>query len=395
MNNDNEENSNELKTDALLEELSSLTSHYFPDGIFLKGMEELAQMKDKVMELDSALLDLAETSDFSASELKHVTEEAFRLGDAAGRAGTDVLSYIASAGKAGYDMQESLALAEEALKMGNISGIDSAKTAVEHMKAVLDGFGKSTGFASTINDAIAGISKTGTVDFDTLAEGAAKLAGSAGAAGMSLEEMLGLLSGAYEILGDMDQTAGGESAIFSNLKETYGDARNVYDVLEELSSVWNTMDAPSQEAFAASTAGEGQKEVFAALMDNWKGVESAVSSASDSFGAADAANAVYLDSVTGKTAAFQNQVEQLSSALMNSDILKFFLDLGIEGTEAIDTIVNKFGSLTVLGSLMGGYLSAKNLGRANTDSCPSFNMPSLSCFSWIQGFYGRSCAIHG
>lgn len=396
MNNDNEENSNELKTDALLEELSSLTSHYFPDEIFLKGMEELAQMKDKVMELDSALLDLAKTSDFSASELKHVTEEAFRLGDAAGRAGTDVLSYITSAEKAGYGMQESLTLAEEALKMSNLSsGIDSAEAAVEHMKAVLDGFGKNTGFASTINDAITGISQTGTVDFDTLAEGASRLAGAAGTAGMSLEEMLGLLSGAYEILGDMDQTAGGESAIFSNLKETYGDARNVYDVLEELSSVWNAMDAPSREAFAASTAGEGQKEVFAALMDNWKGVESAVSSASDSFGAADVANAVYLDSIAGKTAAFQNQVEQLSSALMDSDILKFFLDLGTKGAGALNAVTDKITTLGTLGALTGGYLSSKNLGRANTDSCPSLNMPSLIRFPWIQVFCTGRRAIHG
>ncbi len=363
MNNDNEENNNGTQNDALMEELSSLADYYFPDGIFLKGIENLAQMKDNVLELDNALMELAKVSDLSASELKHVTEEAFRLGEAAGRAGTDVLSYIASAEKAGYGMQESLTLAEEALKMSSLSsGIDSAEAAVEHMKAVLDGFGKNTGFASTINDAITGISQTGAVDFDTLAEGASRLAGAAGTAGMSLEEMLGLLSGAYEILGDMEQTAGGESAIFSNLKETYGDARNVYDILEELSSVWSAMDTPSREAFAASTVGEGQKEVFAALMDNWKGVESAVSSASNSFGAADAANAVYLDSIAGKTAAFQNQVEQLSNSILDSGLLKFFLELGTKGAGALDTVINKLGAFSTLSAAGAGYLSTKGVG---------------------------------
>lgn len=379
MNNDNDENNNNQTQDTLIKELSALTEYYLPDGILVKGIENLTRMKNNVLELDNVLLDLAKTSNLTASELKNITQEAFQMGDAVGSSGIKVLSYITSANKAGYDMQESLALAEEALKMSNISsGIDSASDAMNHLKTIVDNFNENTDFASTINDALTGVSKTGAVDFDTLAQGALTLSESAGKAGLSFEEMLGLLTGAYSILKDMDQVSGGELAIFSKLKETYGDARNVYDILAELNNVWNTLDEPSREAFAISTVGDDQKEVFAALMDNWQGVESAVSSASDSFGAANDANNVYLDSITGKTAEFQNQVEKLSASLMDSGILKFFLKLSATGTGALNAVTERLGPLGSLATLGSGYLGAKGLGQHTC--CDTFGCEAQESF---------------
>ena len=327
MSNDNEQHSDP----SLSEELSALQDYFLPDGVLIKGVETLSEMKDKFLELDGALSELARTANLSAEELKTIAEEAFRLGDAAGRTEMETLSYI----------------------------------------SILDGFGKNTGFAATINDALTGISQTGSVDFDTLADGASKLADSAADAGLSFEEMLGLLSGAYQSLGDMDQVTNGGTAIFSHLKETYGDAQNIYNVLEELSAAWDTLDDSSRDSLAVSIAGADQKEVFAALMDNWNSVEQAVFSASNSFGIADEANKTYLNSITGKTASLQNQLDELSSKLANSGLLEFFLNLGTTGTDAMNGITEKLGSLGTLGALAGGYLGAKNLGRANTDSCPS------------------------
>ncbi|NBH15176.1 hypothetical protein D3Z36_13555 [Lachnospiraceae bacterium] len=168
----------------------------------------------------------------------------------------------------------------------------------------------------------------------------------------------------------MDQVAGGEPAIFSMLKESYGSAGDVYGILDELSGVWNTLDAPARESFAISNAGDAQKEVFAALMDNWAGVESAVSSAQDSFGAADQASALCLDSLSAKTAVFQNKVAQLSAALMDSGILRFFLDLGSSGASALNSLSEKISALGSLGALAGGAFAFKNLGRANHSVVP-------------------------
>lgn len=147
MSNDNEQHSDP----SLSEELSALQDYFLPDGVLIKGVETLSEMKDKFLELDGALSELARTANLSAEELKTIAEEAFRLGDAAGRTEMETLSYISSAIQAGHNLKDAFDLTEEALKMANISpGIDSAGTAIEHIQSILDGFGKNTGFAATI-----------------------------------------------------------------------------------------------------------------------------------------------------------------------------------------------------------------------------------------------------
>ena len=358
MSTDNENNPNTLS-----KEFSDLAEHFLPENLLVKGIETLSSMKENVVELDGALLELAKSSNYSAAELKAVTEEAFRLGESAGKAGTDVLSYITSASKLGYSMKDSLAMTEEALKMNHIStGIDDAETAMEHLKNILDGFEKDTDFAPHINDAIKGLSQTEGIDFDTLAEGASKLAKSAGDAGLSFEQMLGLLTGAYSALGDMDLVSNGGLAMFSGLEKFYGNADNLYNTLEHLNSVWKTLDDSSKDSFAASNVGEGQTEVFAALMNNWADVEQAVYSASNSFGVAETANADHMDSIAGKTAVFQNALQELSSTLLDSGILKFFLDLGTTGVDTLNTLTKQLGSLSTIATLSAGYFSSKGVG---------------------------------
>lgn len=368
----NNEDYKETPNPSLPEELSTLEKHFLPGGVLIKGIETLASMRDNVIALDNALLQLAKTSDLSAGELKSITEEAFRMGDAVGRTGTDVLSSITAARQAGYDMKDAMELAGETLKLTNISGsITDTGTAMQNLKNILDSFGEDTGFASRINDAITSISNTDAVGFDSLLDGASKLSASANQANMSFEEMLGTLTGAYEVIGDMDKVTEGELAIFSTLHGTYGEAKNVYDTLGKLHSEWKQKtDETSKDTFAASIVGEDQKEIFTAIMDNWNGVQQAVYSASDSFGAANAANETYLDSITGKTESFKNQVEQLSSSIMDSDLLKFFLDLGTTGVNALNGITEKIGSLGTLATLGSGYLGSKGLGQHK--SCDTY-----------------------
>ena len=224
----------------LSEEIAALKKRFLSGGVLVKGAENLIEMKNNVIELDNALSELAKTANLSAAELNTITDKAFQLGDAVGSTGTEILSYLRSTAQAGYDIKDALSLTEEALKMVNLSPtINSADTALEHIQTILDGFGENPSFAATINDALTSISQTSSVDFDTLAAGASKLAESAADAGMSFEELLGLLSGAYQSLGDMDKVTSSSPSLFSHLKDTYRDATNIYYVLKELNSTWN------------------------------------------------------------------------------------------------------------------------------------------------------------
>ena len=55
-------------------------------------------------------------------------------------------------------------------------------------------------------------------------------------------------------------------------------------------------------------------------------------------------------------------MEHLSSTVVESDLIKFFVDLGTTGVKAIDGIVNALGGLGTIGLLGGAGLGIKNVG---------------------------------
>ena len=163
--------------------------------------------------------------------------------------------------------------------------------------------------------------------------------------------------------------------------QTTGQLRNVFYILDDLANVWDSLDKNTREALAIEASGIRQKNVFLAMMQNWEGVKDAVESASNSFGSADEENEKYIQSIQGRVENFERSVQQFARTLIDSDVVKWFIDLGTTGVNAIDKIVDKFGSLGTIGLGTGIFAGVKNSG---VRKCVLFicffvlNMPSLA-----------------
>ena len=55
-------------------------------------------------------------------------------------------------------------------------------------------------------------------------------------------------------------------------------------------------------------------------------------------------------------------MEHLSSTVVDSDLVKFFVDLGTTGVKAIDGLVNSLTSLGTIGLGAGLFAGIKNVG---------------------------------
>ena len=65
-------------------------------------------------------------------------------------------------------------------------------------------------------------------------------------------------------------------------------------------------------------------------------------------------------------------MEHLSSTIVDSDLVKFFVDLGTTGVKAIDGIVNALTPLGTAAAIGGIVASFKNAGR---EKCyPSYHI---------------------
>lgn len=385
--------------DSLRDQMT-LAAESFDQSVSLPSfLIELANqfksMPDEVRKLDRSLLDLSKVSDLTATQISRITENAFVLGDKVGKTGSQVIDAITALKRSSFDMEDTFAQAENALKMTNIAdSIDDAALAAEYLIKIMRGYqDTSVGFSDKILNAVNEVSRTQAVDFDNLIDGAQSLAAVAEQAQVSFEEMLGVLTGGYEVIGDMEQVSNGLISVFSHLQslqldgseaikptsemqkifsnatkgmvnivdQSTGQLRGAYDIMEDLAGIWDTLNSKTQSALAENAAGMNQKSIFLNIIENWESVKTSVESATNSFGSADTANEKYLNSIAGKLSKLNNAFEQFSASVANSGLLKFITDLGT-ALLSVGSNMNT-GSFAAIALFIKGI--TKTIGKSN------------------------------
>ncbi len=138
-----------------------------------------------------------------------------------------------------------------------------------------------------------------------------------------------------------------------------GDAyKSTYDILVEIAKVWDDINNQDQQALLYMLGGARQANVIASIINNIDEVEAAAQTASNSTGSALKENETYLDSIAGKMNQFKAQFQALSTTLVDSDIPKFFIDMGTGALSFFDVINKTIGVLPTFASLLSGILSA-------------------------------------
>lgn len=91
------------------------------------------------------------------------------------------------------------------------------------------------------------------------------------------------------------------------------------------------------------------------MMTNWKDAEDAYAAAVNSAGSAEKENQSFLNSIAGKQAQFKSAFESLSNDVINSDLVKFGVDMGTMMVKGLDGVINATGG--GLGTVILGGLS--------------------------------------
>ena len=166
--------------------------------------------------------------------------------------------------------------------------------------------------------------------------------------------------------------------------QTSGELRNVYDILNDINNVWDTLDKNTQEGIAFAAAGTRQKNVFLSMMENWKNVESATKSAQNSLGSASIENQKYLDSISGKLANLESAFQSLSQTVVNSDLIKFIVDSGTNILNIIEEIIKNLGTIPTILTSITAVKSFQNAGELlNT---PVSIQPHFICIENVTRF---------
>lgn len=186
--------------------LARFTSSFY---IISKGIQTVKSMVNEVKALDTSLMELQKVTDLTGSSLTNFTENAYNIGKEVGRTGKDVIDAVTTFSRAGYDLNEATQLAQSALVMTNV-GVDIPNTAAaaSDMISILKAFDKQADESMSVIDKLYNVANKEPLDFGNLTQMLVTAGGTLAQTGTTLEQTMGLLTGAYSTLRDTSVSNG-------------------------------------------------------------------------------------------------------------------------------------------------------------------------------------------
>lgn len=335
---------------------------------------------ETVKELDAAMTEIAVVSDFSVNDmwaqLPRFTEQANELGMAIKDTYAATTLYV----QQGLDLDKSMKLATETLKMAAVAGMDAAN-ATDAMTAALRGFNMELNETSAkrINDVYSELAAITASDTQGISTAMTKTASIAHSVNMEFETTAAFLAQgiettreAAETIGTMLKTVIGR---FSEVKSLYtegqltgqdeegetidvnkvqtalraaGVSMNEFLVGNEgldqvflrLSQRWNDLDILTQRYIATQAAGSRQQSRFIAIMQDYAKTTELVNAAYDSTGSGQRQFEKTLDSLAAKLTKLKNAWDQFTMGLANNEIIGAAVTLLTDLLTAINGIID-------------------------------------------------------
>lgn len=363
---------------------------------------------ETVKELDEAMTEIAVVSDFSVGDmwkqLPRFTEQANQLGKSI----RDVYSATTLYVQQGLDLDNSLKLANETLKMAAVAGMDAAD-ATDAMTSALRGFNMelSETSAQKVNDVYSELAAISAADTQEISTAMSKVASLAHNVNMEFETTASFLTQGIEATREAPETIGTALktiiARFAEVKSLYtkgqlsgtdeegevidvnkvqtalrsaGISMNAFlkgeegldQVLLRLSSRWDDLDVLTQRYIATMASGSRQQSRFIAMMDNYAKTTEFVNSAYNSAGSGQRQFEKTLESLEAKLTKLKNAWDEFAMGLTNNVIIKGAVDTLTVLLTAVNKLIDGLSgghglikSVMTLGAVWGGLKLGGNL----------------------------------
>lgn len=342
----------------------SLMRYFGVTKIFDAVQNSFSKMIQEVRDLDVELTEFSKVTDLTSEQTNKFIDDAYRLGETVARTGTEVVQATTLFKKMGYEIDESMQFAKDALMWTNVAdGMVTAENAATMLISTMKAF-EEQGLSSThVIDALNEVSNNYSTSSSALSDNLSTIAATLAVSGTSFEQTVGLMTAGIEIMPDKaSKVANGLKTISQRIRQIDGDTadkldeflgehglsrfdeitgelKGTYDILEEISGIWDELSVNQRQYIGEVMAGKNQITVLNALMMNFSTAINATETAMNSAGSAARENERVLDSIQGHIQRFQSAFEELSHNLINSEVFKQVVDFGTN-------LIKIFNSLT-------------------------------------------------
>ena len=166
----------------------------------------LAYAVSKSIEYDNSVVELTKVLGDNVDQLDVAKAASIRLSETYGESAASILNSTADFKQAGFDVADALTLAEAAMKLVIIGGLESAEASGVLVRA-LKGFDEPASEAARLLDILNAVSNNYATDVRQLAIGMSDISPIAKQMGFSMEETAGLVTPIIEVFGNGSEAA--------------------------------------------------------------------------------------------------------------------------------------------------------------------------------------------
>lgn len=352
---------------------NSLMRYFGVTKIFDAVQNSFSKMIQEVRDLDVELTEFSKVTDLTSQQTEKFIDDAYALGDTVARTGTEVVQATTLFKKMGYELDESMQFAKDALMWTNVAdGIVGVESATNMLISTMKAF-EQQGISSThIIDALNEVSNNYSTSSSALSENLSTVAATLAVSGTSFEQTVGLMTAGIEIMPDKaSKVANGLKTISQRIRQIDGDTadklddflgakgisrydeltgqlRGTYEILGDVAGIWDQLTENERQYIGEVMAGKNQITVLNALMMNFSTAINATSTAMNSAGSAARENERVLDSIQGHIQRFQSAFEELSKNLINSEVFKQVVDFGTNLIKILNSLTDETWKLVAV-----------------------------------------------
>ncbi|MAT50307.1 MAG: phage tail tape measure protein [Porticoccaceae bacterium] len=237
---------------------------------------QAAQFQSAALDLQKVLSD--------TEPLEAYESLALDISDAYGIAATDVLQSMANFKQAGFTAEEASQLTKNGLDLVIAGGLEASQSS-DLLVAAIKGFGLEAGDAAGVIDLLNGVSNEYATNLGELLVGFSRVSPVARAAGLSLEETVGILTPGIEVFRSGSEVANALrtsllrlqddsapvqealAAIGVSQRDTNGELRSARDIYFDVAEAFENLDGNQKTYLASQLVGLDQSAKFIAITE--------------------------------------------------------------------------------------------------------------------------------
>ena len=394
-----------LETDTLAMKFKKLfetnIKSQFASQVINMVEQGLRQIYQNVVNIDSAMTELKKVTNETDNTYDAFLDDAGTRAKNLGASISDIVTASADFARLGYNLKDAKELADAAVLYQHVGdGISSVNDASESIISTMKAFGVEAKDVTSIVDKFNEVGNNYAISSAGVGSALQRSASALHTAGNTLDQSIGMIVAANDVAQDPESVGNalkvlslrirgaktdleqmGESTddvavSTSKLREQIkaltnvdgkggfdiltksGDFKSTYEIMEGIANVWKEMNDVDKASLLEQVAGKNRANVVSGMLDNWKDAQNAAKTAAESAGSATKENETYLDSINGKISQFTAAFEKLSKDVLDSDLIKFFIELATHIANLADEAVKLVDNIGLIPTAIGGIGAA-------------------------------------